>query len=232
MEKAIQVLVIEDNRLARDRLAALLDAQPGCTVVAAVEGVDAGLLRVRDARPDVVLVGASVGNRISHRFVERMRTTAPEVRVIVIDLLPVEEDVVAFVKAGAAGLVAKRATIDEIVATVRSVAGNAKVIPPPFASALFSYIAHESVGRSARAARLSKREREVMELIADGLRNKEIAGRLEIVTDTVKSHVHNILEKLALRTRFEIAAYVNEAGRSRTHFPHPPRRPPRPRRNV
>lgn len=231
MEKPIQVLVVEDNRVARDRLAALLDAQPGCKVVAAVEGVDAGLARVQETKPHVVLVDATLGNRSSHRFVESVRATAPEVRVVVIDLPPVEEEVVAFVKAGAAGLVAKRATIDEIVATVRSVADNAKVIPPPFTSALFSYIANESVSRSARSAKLSQREREVMDLIADGLPNKEIARRLDIVTDTVKSHVHNILEKLALRTRLEIAAYVNEVGKSQPRSPRASRRHPR-RRSV
>jgi len=138
MAKRIRVLVIEDNRLVRDGLAALLDAQPDFKVVASAEGPDAGLLRVQETKPHVVLVDASLGNHSSHGFVESIRTTAPEARVIVMNLLPVEEDVVDFVKAGATGFVAKRARIDDLVATVRSVAGGAKVVlPPPDRCALF-----------------------------------------------------------------------------------------------
>jgi len=220
MANQIRVLVIEDNRLLLDGLAALLDAQPDLKVVAAAEGPDAGLRRVQETKPHVVLVDASLDNHSSHRFVERVRTADPEVRVIVMNLLPVEEDVVEFVKAGATGFVAKRARIDDLVATVRSVAGGAKVVLPPLTGALFSYIAKRGVGRSAPAVsntvRLSQREREVIDLIAEGLSNKEIARRLHIATDTVKSHVHNILEKLALHNRLQIAAHAHRAAGSKT----------------
>ena len=218
MKNAIRVLVIEDNRLAREALVALLEAQPDCEVVAAAEGVDVGLLRVQETKPHVVLVNASLVNRGGQRLVEALRRTAPEVRVIVMDLLPVEENVVAFVKAGVAGFVGKRATIDDIVATARAVAGDAKVVPPPFTAALFSYIANESAARGRRAAsgsaRMSQRELEIMQLIAEGLSNKDIARRLGIVPDTVKSHVRRILERLGLHNRIQIAVYVHRIGHS------------------
>jgi DNA-binding NarL/FixJ family response regulator len=213
MAKRIRVLVIEDNRLLRDGLAALLDAQPDVKVVAAAEGPDAGLLRVQETKPHVVLVDASLANHSSHRFVQNVRTTAPEARVIVMNLLPVEEAVVEFVKAGATGLVAKGAQVDDLLATVRSVADGGKVVHPPLTSTLFSYIAGRAGGRGAPpatdAVRMSKREREVIDLIADGLSNKDIARRLHVTTDTVKSHVHNILEKLALHNRLQIAAHAH-----------------------
>ena len=213
MAKRIRVLLIEDNRLLRDGLADLLDAQPDFKVVAAAEGPDAGLLRVQETKPHVILVDASLGNHSSHGFVQNVRSTAPEARVIVMNLLPAEEAVVEFVKAGATGFVAKRARIDDLVATVRSVAGGAEVVLPPLTGALFSYIAKRAAGRSAPAVsdpvRMSKREQEVIDLIADGLSNKEIARRLHIATDTVKSHVHNILEKLALHNRLQIAAHAH-----------------------
>jgi len=215
MAKGIRVLVIEDNPLLRDGLAALLDAQPDFKVVAAAEGPDVGLLRVQETKPHVVLVDASLGNRSSRRVVESVRTTAPEAKVIVMDLLPVEEDVVEFVKAGATGFVAKGARTDDLVATVRSVARGANVVLPPLTGALFSYIAKRAVGRSAPTAtdavRMSKREREVIDLIAVGMSNKEIARQLHIATDTVKSHVHTILEKLALHNRLQIAAHAHRA---------------------
>lgn len=212
MGQAIGVLVIEDRRLVRDRLVTLLDAQPDFKVVAA-EGSDAGLRRAEETKPDVVLVDASLGNHRSHRCVGSLRKTVPEAGVIVMDLLPAEDDVVEFVRAGATGFVAKRATLDDLVATVRSVADGAAVVPAPFAGALFSHIAQQAVDRSAPAAtdvvRISKRERQVIDLIAEGLSNKEIARRLNLATYTVKSHVHNILEKLALHNRLQIAAHAH-----------------------
>ena len=220
MGQAIGVLVVEDRRLVRDRLVTLLDEQPDLDVVAAAEGFDAGLRRAQETKPDVVLVDASLGNHPSHRFVGSVRKAVPEAGVIVMDLPAAEEDVVEFVRAGATGFVPKRASVDDLIATVRSVAGGTAVVPPPFCSALFSHIAKGAAGRRAPAAtdavRLSKREQEVIALIAEGLSNKEIAGRLNLATYTVKSHVHNILKKLAVHNRLQIAAhaYGSEGPRS------------------
>jgi DNA-binding NarL/FixJ family response regulator len=219
----IGVLVIEDNRVLRDRLAALLDAQPDFRVVAAAGEPDVGLRRVRETRPHVVLVDAFLGNHSSRRFVESVRETVPEARVVVMDLVPAEDVVVEFVEAGVTGFVPRRAGAGDLVATVRSVAGGAAVVPPPLTSVLCSHIAKLGGGRRAPAVldavRVSKREREVIELIAEGLRNKEIAQRLHIATDTVKSHVHNILEKLAVHNRLQIAAHAYRAQGSKAQSP-------------
>ena len=214
MAKRIRVLLIEDNRVARDGLAALLDAQPDFKIVAAAEEPDAALRQVRETKPHVVLVDAALGNHDSSRsVVKSVRKAAPEARVVVVDPPPTEEDVVEFVQAGATGFVVKDATIDDLVTTVRSVAAGADVVPTPLTGVLLSYIAKRTVGRRAPAVsddvRMSRREREVIELIAEGLSNKEIAVRLHIATDTVKSHVHNILEKLALHNRLQIAAHAH-----------------------
>jgi DNA-binding NarL/FixJ family response regulator len=213
--KRILVLVIEDNRLVRDGLAALLDAQPDFKVVAAAEGANAGLLQVRATKPHVVLVDAALGNHDSHRLVKSVREEAPESRVIVMDLLPAHEDVIAFIKAGANGFIVKDATIDDFVRTIRSVAEGADVVPPALTGTLLSHIVDKAVTRSTaavlEAVRMTKREREITSLIAEGLSNKEIAQRLNIATYTVKSHVHNILEKLALHSRLQIAAHAHKS---------------------
>lgn len=218
MVKKTRVLVIEDNRLARLGLAAQLNAQADLKVVAAADGPDAGLVRAQETKPQVVLVNALLGNHSSHRFVERVRKTAPEPKVVVMDLLPAEDALVEFARAGAAGFVPKRARIDDLVATVRSVADGRKVVLPPLTGALFSCVANRAAGRTAPdatdAVRMSKREREVIDLIIEGLSNKEIAQRLRIATNTVKTHVHNILEKLVLHSRVQIPARAQRAGRS------------------
>ena len=226
MAKRILVLVIEDNRLVRDGLAALLDAQPDFKVVAAAEGASAGLLQVRETKPHVVLVDAGLGNQDSRRLVESLKKEAPESRVIVMDLLPAQEDVIAFIRAGASGFLVKDATTDDFVRTIRSVAQGADVVPPALTRTLLSHIVEQAVTHSTaavlEAVQMTRREREITTLIADGLSNKEIATRLHIATYTVKSHVHNILEKLALHSRLQIAAHAHRTGAPRT-APTPPK---------
>ena len=131
------------------------------------------------------------------------------------DLIPVNGEIIEFVNAGVCGFVLKDATFDEFVATIRAVAAGEKVLPPRLTESLFSQIASE-VGARGREqviedVRMTRREREVIELIGEGLSNKEIAQRLNIATHTVKSHVRNVMEKLALHTRLQIAAYSHRS---------------------
>jgi two-component system, NarL family, nitrate/nitrite response regulator NarL len=212
--KRILVLVIEDNRLVRDGLAALLGGHPDLKVVAAVESANTGLAQMRETKPDIVLVDAALGNGDSHRLVRDLRKEAPETRVIVMDLLPVQEDVIEFVRAGANGFIVKDATIDDFVKTIRSVSNGADVVPQSLTGTLLSHIADQALSRKGpavlQAVRMTKRERQITDLIAEGMSNKEIAQRLNIALYTVKSHVHNILEKLALHTRLQIAAHAHK----------------------
>ena len=218
MAKRIQVLVIEDNRLVRDGLAALLGDQPDLKVVGAVANASIGLAQMRATKPDVVLVDAALGNGDSHRLVRDLRKEGPETRVIVMDLLPVQEDVIEFVRAGANGFIVKDATIDDFVTTIRSVSHGAGVVPQSLTGTLLSHIADQALMRKGpavlQAVRMTKRERQITDLIAEGMSNKEIAQQLNIALYTVKSHVHNILEKLALHTRLQIAAHAHKGDAS------------------
>ena len=147
MATQIRVLVIEDNRLLRDGLAALLEAQPDFKVVAA-EGANVGLLRLQETKPHVVLVDATLGNHDSCRVVEDVRKTAPEARVIVMDLLPAQEDIIEFIQAGANGFIVKDATVEDFVGTIRSVAEGADVVPPALTGTLLSHIVEQAVLRN------------------------------------------------------------------------------------
>jgi DNA-binding NarL/FixJ family response regulator len=216
--KRIPILVVEDNRLVRDGIIAMLGEQPDLKVVAAVDGAPGAVERVREMRPEVVVLDAALGDHDSHRLVAAIKQAAPAVGVIVMDVLPVPEELHDFVNAGASGFIAKDATVDAFVSTVRWVASGTDVLPPAFTSSLFSHIAKLALGRKptdvAEAVRLSARERAVLDLIADGLSDKEIGQRLHLLTNTVKGHVHNILEKLALHTRLQIAANARSSGGS------------------
>jgi DNA-binding NarL/FixJ family response regulator len=205
----ISVALIEDNRLVREGMTAMLNQTEDCEVVAAGPSGDPALLR--DIKPQVILLDVGLWDDDSLRVAETVKKESPESKVIIMDLLPVHEDIVEFVNAGVSGFILKDATFEDLVTTIRSVAEGAHVLPPAMTSSLFSQIAKEAVVRGRAAAmesvRMTAREREVTGLIGEGLSNKEIAGRLNIATHTVKSHVRNVMEKLALHTRLQIAAY-------------------------
>src|SRR2546427_10212950 len=222
MAKRIPVLVVEDNRLVRDGVIAILAEQPDLKVVAAVDGALGVLERVRKMKPEVVVLDAALGDHDSHRLVAAIKHAAPEVRVIVMDVLPVPEDLHDFVNAGASGFIAKDATLDAFVGTVRSVASGTDVLPPALTSTLFAHIVRVAVARKSsdviNAVRMTERERAAFDLIADGLSNKEIGERLHLATNTVKVHVHNILAQLAPHTRLQVAAYAR-SGKSEPPSP-------------
>jgi DNA-binding NarL/FixJ family response regulator len=214
--EVISVAVIEDNRLVREGITALLSKTGDLTVVAGASVPDMTLLK--SAHPDVVLLDLGLRNGDSLRIAMNVRSEFPSAKVIVMDLLPIQEEIVEFVNVGVSGFIMKDASLEDLVSTIRAVAGGAQVLPAAMTGSLFSQIAREAVERGKpevlESVRMTKREREVINLIAEGLGNKEIATRLHIATHTVKSHVRNIMEKLMLHTRLQIAAYYHSDGAS------------------
>jgi DNA-binding NarL/FixJ family response regulator len=214
--KPISLILIDDNRLLREGIAAMIRTQPGFKVLAPMADVDEALARAREARPDVILLDFGLEDHDSVNVTATVHLEIPEARVIIMGLLPLQEDVAMFVHAGASGFIMKDASFEDFFATIRAVAGGAEVLPQELTNSLFSHIARNVVGvskaRAQEAVRLTNRERQVIDLLGEGLSNKEIATRLHIAVHTVKSHVHNILEKLALRSRLEVAAFSHGAG--------------------
>ena len=208
----ITVAIIEDNRLVREGMTDMLNELPDVRVVLAATSLEAAMLREKN--PRVVLLDVGLQDKNSLRVAETVQKEMADSRVIVMDLLPVHEEIAEFVNVGVAGFILKDATFEDFIATIRSVADGARVLPPRMTGTLFSQIARVAVKRgqdsALEAVRMTQREREVIALIAVGMSNKEIATRLSIATDTVKSHVRNVMEKLALHTRLQIAAYAHQ----------------------
>ena len=207
----ITVAIIEDNRLVREGMTDMLNDLPDVQVVLAATSLESSMLK--ETNPRVVLLDVGLQDRNSLRLAETVKTEMAEARVIVMDLLPIHEEIAEFVNAGVAGFILKDATFEDFVRTIRSVADGARVLPATMTGTLFSQIAKVAVKRGREAAlesvKMTHREREVTALIAVGLSNKQIAQRLNIATDTVKSHVRNVMEKLALHSRLQIAAYAH-----------------------
>jgi len=210
----IKILLIEDNRILRDGIKALINAQPDMTVVVASGGNHDTLVQIRSTRPQVVLMDLGLRNENGLRLVAMLAKELPQTRVIGMGLIPSQLDIIEFVEAGAAGFILKDATIEEVLGTIRSVARGMRVLPPPLTESLFTHVIEQALrkgkGRLLDAVRMTKREREIIVLIAEGMSNKDIAQQLNLSTYTVKSHVHNILEKMALHSRLQIASHFHK----------------------
>lgn len=211
----IRILLIEDNRLLREGIAAMLDSQSDLEVVARAEDGDVVVhLKKMKNRPDIILLDLGLEKENSLSLMTEMLKEMPAVRFIAMDMFPEQLDIVEFVQAGGSGFILKTASLNDYLQTIRKVAAGEKVLPPALTNSLFTQIIETALitGKEIPkdSIQLTSREREIVTLISEGLGNKDIAERLHIATYTVKSHVHNILEKLALNTRLQIAAFIRK----------------------
>ena len=209
--KKIRLLLIEDNRLLRNGVLSILKPHKDINIVAASGDSKKTVLKIHKLKPNVVLLDLGLRSQNSLHIVEMVRKEFPEAKIIVMDLAPVQADIFQYVKAGASGFILKDASLDDFLITIRLVAEGGKVLPPLLADSLFAqiveYAVREGKGKLKEAIKMTKREREVIKLIGTGMSNKEIGQKIHISTYTVKSHIHNIMEKLALHTRLEVANY-------------------------
>lgn len=204
----ISLVLADDNRLLREGIASLIRGQPDLRVVAVVGDAREVVRAVRRAKPGLVLLDFGLESGNSVLLTTTIRRDVPQVKVVVMGLLPLRQDVADLVKAGVSGFLMKDASFEVFVSTIRAVAAGAQVLPPELTGSLFDQIVSDAGTQNPalllEGMRLTRRERQVIGLISQGLTNKQIGSRLLIATPTVKSHVHNVLEKLALRSRFEL----------------------------
>lgn len=209
--KKIRLLLLEDNRLLRDGIFSILKPHKDIIVIAASGDGKNTLVKIKQLKPNVVLLDLGLRSQNSLHVVEIVKRDFQQAKIIVMDLAPVQADILQYVKAGANGFILKDASLNDFLITIRSVSEGATILPPLLIDSLFSQIVEHAVreGKSKLndAVRMTIRERQVVLLLGDGMSNKEIALKMHISTYTVKSHIHNIMEKLALHTRLEIANY-------------------------
>jgi RNA polymerase sigma factor (sigma-70 family) len=209
--KKIRLLLIEDNRLLRDGIFSILKPQKDIVIIATSGDGKNTLIKIKQLKPNIVLLDLGLRSQNSLHVVEIVKKDFPKAKVIVMDLAPVQADILQYVKAGANGFILKDTSLKDFLITIRSVAEGSTVLPPVLADSLFSqiveYALREGKSKLQDAVKMTKREREVIVLLGEGLSNKEIAQKIHVSTYTVKSHIHNIMEKLALHTRLEIANY-------------------------
>ncbi|MHA4816912.1 response regulator [Streptomyces aculeolatus] len=213
----IRVLIADDQVMVRQGFTVLLDAEPGIEVVGqAVDGTDA-VAKAAELRPDVVLMDIRMPGLGGIEATRRL-TEPPDaaVRVLILTTFDLDEYVYEALRAGASGFLLKDASAAELAHAVRIVATGDALLAPAVTRRLITEFARLTRAPRAplkdRVGGLTERETEVLSLIAQGLSNAEIAERLVVAEQTVKTHVGRILTKLSLRDRTQAAVFAYETG--------------------
>ncbi|MFJ2649944.1 response regulator [Streptomyces sp. NPDC087420] len=213
----IRVLIADDQVMVRQGFTVLLNAEDGIEVVGqAVDGLDA-LAKVAELAPDVVLMDIRMPELGGIEATRRLTAPAGSaVKVLVLTTFDLDEYVYEALRAGASGFLLKDASAEELAQAVRVVAAGDALLAPNITKRLIAEFSRVTAAprapRRDRVGDLTERETEVLSLIAQGLSNAEIAARLVVAEQTVKTHVGRILVKLGLRDRTQAAVFAYETG--------------------
>jgi DNA-binding NarL/FixJ family response regulator len=208
----IRTLIADDHELFRRGLRMVLDDEPDIDVVGEAGDGESAVAMAREHAPDVVVMDVRMPIRSGIEAARAIKEELPGTKILVLTISDEEDDLYEAIKAGANGYLLKEISIDEIGHAVRSVNGGQSLISPSMASKLLdefaAMIKKEEEKEQVPAPRLTPREMEVLQHVAQGMNNREIAKTLFISENTVKNHVRNILEKLHLHSRMEAVVYA------------------------
>ncbi|MGH2805030.1 MAG: response regulator [Thermoleophilaceae bacterium] len=217
-EPRVRVLVVDDDDLMRAGLRGVLSSDEGIEVAGeAGDGRDA-VYRTRLLQPDVVLMDVRMPDLDGISATRELLAAFPDVRVVILTTFEQDDYIFGALSAGASGFLLKRSRPEELIAAIHTVAAGESLLSPSVTSRVIERMAQQpapDAARDARIAELTAREREVLELVARGLSNGEIATALVIEDSTVKTHIKRILAKLDVRDRVQAVIFAYESGVAR-----------------
>jgi len=203
----IKILIVHEFPLMCNIISSVLDNEPDINIVGCVSRVEEVVDWIRRNEVEMVLVSSRLPGQGTILLTQILTGEHPEVKIIILGITESREGVLEYVEAGANGYVLKESSLDDLLATIRSVHGGKAMISPEIAGALIQRIAEfaqtlNQTGVSLpETINLTAREFEVLDLLSQNLSNQQIAERLVIETGTVKNHVHSILNKLGVDRR-------------------------------
>ena len=211
----VRVLLVDDDELMRAGLRAVLSSDPSIEVVGeSVDGRDA-VSRVGRLRPDVVLMDVRMPRLDGIAATREISEAAPDARVLIVTTFEEDDYIFGALSAGASGFLLKRSRPEELIAAIHTVAAGEALLAPSVTRRVVDRVAGAPGGGvrdEPRLDELTEREREVLELLARGLSNQEIAHRLVVEHSTVKTHVKRVLMKLGVRDRVQAVILAYETG--------------------
>lgn len=205
----IRVLIVDDHTLFRRGVATLLAGREEFEVVGEASNGEEAVERARELMPDVVLMDIKMPQMDGITALRKLKEEMPYLRVIMLTVSETDEDLFHAIKAGAQGYLLKNVDPDYLIACLQQAQRGEVPISPTMAAKILKEL---TAPAEAPTPPLTARERQVLELLAGGLANKEIAFNLKLSENTVKNHLRNILEKLHLQNRVQAALYAVRMG--------------------
>jgi DNA-binding NarL/FixJ family response regulator len=211
----VRVLLVDDDDLMRAGLKAVLSSDERVEVVGEAANGRAAIERVRSLEPDVVLMDVRMPDLDGIAATKEIAAASPEAKVVILTTFEDDDYIFGALSAGASGFLLKRTAPEELLAAIQTVAAGDSLLSPSVTRTVIDRMARQpppDVGSSRLLDELTPREREVLELLARGRSNSEIAAELVIEESTVKTHVKRILMKLRLRDRIQAVIFAYESG--------------------
>ena len=217
MSDRVRVVLVDDDDLMRAGLRSVLSSDETIDVVGEAGDGREAVDRIRGLRPDLVLMDIRMPDLDGISATREVLATSPEVKVVVLTTFEQDDYIFDALSAGASGFLLKRTQPEELIAAIHTVADGDSLLSPSVTRRVIDRMASQPspIRASARLDDLTPREREVLELVAQGLSNREIAERFVIEESTVKTHVKRILMKLRLRDRVQAVVFAYENGLTR-----------------
>jgi DNA-binding NarL/FixJ family response regulator len=215
--KPVRVLIVDDDDLMRAGLRSVLASDESVEVVGEAADGRAALATTRTTRPDVVLMDVRMPDLDGIAATRELLGASPDVKVVMLTTFEEDDYIFGALNAGASGFLLKRTRPEELIAGIRTIADGDSLLSPSVTRRVIDRMARQPApaASSKRLDRLTPREREVLELVARGLSNGEIASAFVIEESTVKTHVKRILSKLGLRDRVQAVIFAYESGLTR-----------------